>query len=134
MALTKLEQLIRDRIVAENWSLPKTPGRIALENFTPYPKNPILTKFFTEIGRADILGSGVRNVAESLEKTDRVDDVILDLMKEDNVISIPNIAQKIERGITATKDRIFNLKAKGIIERIGANKGGHWKVITTARS
>ena len=52
----------RNRIVTENWSLPKTFGRIDPYSFTPYPKNPLLSSFFTHIGRADILGSGVRNL------------------------------------------------------------------------
>jgi len=30
-------------------------------NFSPYPKNPVIAKFFKEIGRVDELGSGVRN-------------------------------------------------------------------------
>lgn len=54
----------RDRIVTENWSLPRTPGRIDPHNFTPYPKNPLLANFFVNIGRADVLGSGVRNLYE----------------------------------------------------------------------
>jgi ATP-dependent DNA helicase RecG len=54
----------RDRIVTENWSLPKTPGRIDPNNFVPFPKNPLLAHFFVNIGRADILGSGVRNLFE----------------------------------------------------------------------
>jgi ATP-dependent DNA helicase RecG len=52
----------RDRIVTENWSLPKVPGRIDPNNFAPYPKNPLLAHFFINIGRADVLGSGVRNL------------------------------------------------------------------------
>ncbi len=52
----------RDRIVTENWSLPKAPGRIDPESFTPYPKNPLLANFFIQIGWADVLGSGVRNL------------------------------------------------------------------------
>ena len=54
----------RDRIVTENWNLPRTPGRIDPDNFTPYPKNPLLANFFINIGRADALGSGVRNLYE----------------------------------------------------------------------
>jgi len=54
--------LEKEKIVTENWSLPKNPGRIDPENFTPYPKNPLLASFFIHIGRADILGSGVRNL------------------------------------------------------------------------
>ncbi|MDR1136143.1 MAG: putative DNA binding domain-containing protein [Clostridiales Family XIII bacterium] len=52
----------RERIVTENWCLPKTPGRIDPDAFTPFPKNPLLASFFINIGRADVLGSGVRNL------------------------------------------------------------------------
>jgi ATP-dependent DNA helicase RecG len=48
--------------VTENWCLPKTQGRIDPNTFTPYPKNPLLANFFINIGRADVLGSGVRNL------------------------------------------------------------------------
>jgi ATP-dependent DNA helicase RecG len=52
----------RDKIIAENWNLPKHSGRIDPHTFTPYPKNPLLANFFINIGRADNLGSGVRNL------------------------------------------------------------------------
>jgi ATP-dependent DNA helicase RecG len=52
----------RNRIVTENWCLPKSPGKIDPNIFTPYPKNPLLANFFVNIGRADLLGSGVRNL------------------------------------------------------------------------
>lgn len=52
----------QDKIVTENWSIPKNPGRIDPNRFTPYPKNPLLANFFVQIGRADTLGSGVRNL------------------------------------------------------------------------
>jgi len=52
----------RDRVRTENWSLPRGWGAIDPLNFAPYPKNPVIAKFFKEIGRADELGSGVRNV------------------------------------------------------------------------
>ena len=32
--------------------------------FTPYPKNPVIARVFKEMGRADELGSGVRNIFE----------------------------------------------------------------------
>jgi ATP-dependent DNA helicase RecG len=54
----------RDRIVTDNWSRPQFEGRIDPNDFTPYSKNPILAKFFVNIGRADELGSGVRNLYE----------------------------------------------------------------------
>ena len=51
-----------DRIYAENWSRSNKHGRIDPSNFTPDPKNPIIAQFFLNIGRADKLGSGVRNL------------------------------------------------------------------------
>jgi ATP-dependent DNA helicase RecG len=52
----------RDRIYAENWNRSNVHGRIDPEDFTPVPKNPLIAKFFMNIGRADQLGSGVRNL------------------------------------------------------------------------
>jgi len=52
----------RERIYAENWNRSNEHGRIDPENFTPQSKNPIIAKFFMNIGRADQLGSGIRNL------------------------------------------------------------------------
>lgn len=51
-----------DRITTENWNRSQYPGKIDPAAFTPYPKNPLLSKFFMNIGRAEALGSGVRNL------------------------------------------------------------------------
>ncbi len=51
-----------DRMYAENWSRANRYGRITPDSFTPEPKNPLLARFFVNIGRADKLGSGVRNL------------------------------------------------------------------------
>jgi len=52
----------KDQIITDNWSRPQFEGRIDPADFTPRSKNPILAKFFVNIGRADELGSGVRNL------------------------------------------------------------------------
>lgn len=52
----------RDKIYTENWNRAQRFGRIEPQDFTPYPKNPILANFFVNIGYADSLGSGVRNL------------------------------------------------------------------------
>ena len=52
----------RERIYTENWNRSNDYGRIDPENFTPQSKNPIIAKFFMNIGRADQLGSGIRNL------------------------------------------------------------------------
>lgn len=52
----------RDRVYIENGNNPHGNGMIDPENFSPYPKNPKIAKFFKEIGWVDELGSGVRNI------------------------------------------------------------------------
>lgn len=54
--------ITKDELYTENWNRATTFGRLTPEHFTPYPKNPIIAKFFMQIGRADTLGSGVRNL------------------------------------------------------------------------
>ena len=51
-----------DRVRTENANRPNGFGEIDANDFSPLPKNPIISRFFREIGLADILGSGVKNV------------------------------------------------------------------------
>lgn len=50
------------KVVFENANIPHTYGELKPSNFTPYPKNPSIAKVFREIGFADELGSGVKNL------------------------------------------------------------------------
>ena len=52
----------KGRIYTENANKVYRYRQIKADNFTPYPKNPIIANFFANIGRADELGSGVRNL------------------------------------------------------------------------
>ncbi|MDR2196933.1 MAG: winged helix-turn-helix transcriptional regulator, partial [Coriobacteriales bacterium] len=52
----------KDRIYAENWNRSNAHGRIDPNDFSPDAKNPLLSWFFVNIGRADYMGSGVRNL------------------------------------------------------------------------
>ena len=52
------------QVRTENSSRPHGFGRITLQNFTPFPKNPVIARFFRQIGRADELGSGVRKIMQ----------------------------------------------------------------------
>lgn len=52
----------KDRVYIENSNKPHGNGIIDPDNFSPYPKNPTIARFFKEIGWVDELGSGVRNI------------------------------------------------------------------------
>ncbi len=49
-------------IHTENASRPRFIGQLTPEKFNPLPKNPIIAELFTNIGLADTLGSGTRNL------------------------------------------------------------------------
>lgn len=49
-------------MTTENGNKAHGHGVIDINNFTPYPKNPIIAGVFKEIGWADELGSGIRNI------------------------------------------------------------------------
>jgi len=52
----------RGQVKTENASKPHGFGVLQPETFTPFPKNPVIAKFFRQIGRADELGSGMRKM------------------------------------------------------------------------
>jgi ATP-dependent DNA helicase RecG len=166
-----------DRVLAENWNRPHDGGVIDPANFSPYPKNPVIAKFFKEIGRVDELGSGVRNTFKYCsiytpgikpefieddvfktiiplkakegkdtvsifnweeirrkvrrkfgEKFGESSEKIIELIFENQYISASEMAKII--GITerAVEKQLAKLKEKNIIDRIGPDKGGYWKI------
>ncbi|MBM4081894.1 MAG: AAA family ATPase, partial [Planctomycetes bacterium] len=58
--------IYRDRVETTNACIPHGHGPIRPDRFTPYPKNPTLSKFFMQMGRGEELGSGILNVTKYL--------------------------------------------------------------------
>lgn len=54
---------------------------------------------------------------------------IISLIMENNKITQDEITQKLDLSKSTIKRNIIKLKEKGIIERIGADKNGYWKVL-----
>ena len=148
-----------NHVVAENARRIYGFGHNTLHKFTPFHKNPKIARVFREIGRADELGSGVRNIfkytpiyskggnPELLEKdifkivipliheigqidSEKTTQKILDLIKENPNITRKELAQKIEN-ITedGIKYHLAKLKQQGKIRRVGPDKGGYWEVV-----
>ena len=57
----------KTKVSTENWNKPQNIGNIDPSNFSPFPKNPMIARFFKEIGWVDELGSGVRNTFKFCE-------------------------------------------------------------------
>lgn len=56
-------------------------------------------------------------------------DMILSALREDAVLSIPEIAVRIGKSESAVECAIRKLRGTGKLERIGPAKGGYWQVI-----
>ncbi|MGB3152865.1 MAG: RNA-binding domain-containing protein [Maribacter sp.] len=54
--------IYKDRVETENANNPHGKGILSPANFSPFPKNPSIAKFFMQLGRFDELGSGILNV------------------------------------------------------------------------
>jgi len=52
----------KDKMTISNANRAERSGLITPDDFEPNPKNPIIAAFFRNIGMADELGSGVRNL------------------------------------------------------------------------
>ena len=59
--------IFKDRVEILNANNPNGSGPISISNFRPFPKNPIISKFFVQIGRVEELGSGIINVNKYLK-------------------------------------------------------------------
>ena len=53
---------------------------------------------------------------------------ILKLMEDNKYITTKELSEHIKISTTAIDNNISKLKEKGILERIGPAKGGHWKI------
>jgi ATP-dependent DNA helicase RecG len=54
--------ITKSAVIAENANVPNGEGPINVNNFKSYPKNPVIAKFFMQLGRFDELGSGILNI------------------------------------------------------------------------
>lgn len=105
--------ITKDQIYTENWNRAITFGKIKPEHFTPYPKNPVIANFFMNIGRADTLGSGVRN----LYKYTKIYSNSEPTLDEDDVftITIPLIADEKNSNSTHNKSNSLSNEEKILV-------------------
>ena len=62
-------------------------------------------------------------------KNDTVNDTVFLLIKEDNKISASEISTHLKISFSTVKRKIKQLKESGILERIGSDKSGSWKIV-----
>ncbi|MFO8065940.1 MAG: putative DNA binding domain-containing protein [Bacteroidales bacterium] len=77
------------------------------------------------------VGKNVKTSGKTSEKmSGKTSGKIMFMIKQDNKITIPELADKIGVTERSIERNIETLKQKGLLKRVGPAKGGHWKVIT----
>lgn len=67
----------------------------------------------------------MKNVPDNVSRRDRM----LSLLRETPNISMLELAQRFVVDIKTIKRDIGQLKQKGLLRRIGPDKGGYWEVV-----
>ena len=116
-------------------------GKVKLEQFNNYTKNPLLVKVFHELSWVEDMGSGTRNIlryaplynssynVEILNGSHFIFSITyveMSLQNDGNVLTNQEMSDKLkvnERTIHRDIDKLSS-----IIEHVGPNKGGYWKV------
>lgn len=88
----------KKHVKTENGNRPHGHGMIRPDDFTPYPKNPTIARLFKEIGRADELGSGIRNLYKYTKNySNGLDPELIENNIFRTVIPLPQIAFTTEK-------------------------------------
>lgn len=61
-------------------------------------------------------------------KNDTVNDTVFSLIKQNNEITATEISERLKISLSTVRRRIKELKEKKIIERMGSDKTGYWKI------
>lgn len=68
--------------------------------------------------------------SQNLEKTPvKTPDAILVLLKENNLLTLSQIADQIEKAVSTVERAAKKLRDQGKLKYVGPQKGGHWEVI-----
>ena len=75
------------------------------------------------------LSPNVKTVEKTVEKTTRTVEKILKILSNTPSITVREMSEILGLSRRGVEEQIKSLKQKGVIRRIGPDKGGHWEVI-----
>jgi len=93
------------------------------ENFTE--------KDTEKIAERDTVKDTERDTVKDTEKISLIQEIILQKISNNKHITISELSEKVKINIRNVKNNIAKLKSKGLIERIGTDKSGYWKIKIT---
>lgn len=72
---------------------------------------------------------GYTEIKEDANKTNKREEIILELIRNNPNITLQEIADAIGKSLRTVKTTIKSLQGHGKIERVGGKKNGHWKIL-----
>lgn len=75
----------------------------------------------------------IENPTENLQLITPLERKIIEKIKNNTTITQKQIAEQLGIGFTTVREYIGKLKQKGVLTRIGPDKGGYWKIIEKRR-
>ena len=109
-----LERFFRNLLLGEQWDL----------------RNRYLHIHPTEEWRVQPnLSPSVKTVEKTVEKTTRTVEKILKILSNTPSITVREMSEILGLSRRGVEEQIKSLKQKGVIRRIGPDKGGHWEMI-----
>jgi|TARA_B110000977_G_scaffold54767_1_gene74753 ATP-dependent DNA helicase RecG len=70
-----------------------------------------------------------RTLATDKKSSEKSSEKIIRLLRKTNDLSAKDLAKTIGLSERAIEKQIAKLKSKGMLKRIGPDKGGYWKVL-----
>jgi len=92
----------RGQVRTENANRPHGYGEIDPRSFSPYSKNPIIAKFFSEIGLADELGSGFKRLMHYVPLYSNGKPQLIEKDLFTTIIPIPDFKDRLEVTVPVT--------------------------------
>lgn len=134
---------IDNTLFAENsWYFRNSLVRANYDDYTKniYSTNEFLNKFLENLlfNGKNILKNRYLHIANDTvnDKIDTVNDTVnnqndtvFSMIKHNNKITAIEISVKLGKSLATVKRKIKNLKERKIIERIGSDKTGYWKIL-----
>ena len=123
----------KNELFADNANKVLQPGHITLKNLCPRAKNPVIADFFQAVGRADELGSGVRNLYKYVtlysgaEPVFDEEDVFTLTIPLDNDYN-PEGNGMVKNGMTTIKSNGYQIR-QAIVDAIRRNPQSSAKTI-----
>ena len=127
-----------DRLEVKNANRPHSYGQLLPTDFEPFPKNPHIAQIFTQIGRSEELGTGIRKVykyaksyAGSANISFMEEDVFVTKVPLDNAFFETSrdggginerINDPVNATVNATVDATVSERQKRILIEVNLNK------------